>query len=58
MKNISTEVKNNKLIITVDLKAPTTPSKSGKSDVIASSEGNTKVDGSDVYIGLNVYRKK
>ena len=58
MKNISTKVEKDKLTITIDLKAKTEPSKSGKSDVIASSEGNQKVEGTDVYIGLNVYRKR
>jgi hypothetical protein len=58
MKNITTRVEKDKLVITVDLKAKTEPSKSGKSDIVASSEGNQKVEGTDVYIGLNVYRKK
>lgn len=55
MKNIKTEIKNSVLTITVDLKKEFGPSKSGKTIIIASTEGNTKVG--DVTIGLNVYKK-
>jgi len=56
MRNIETKVEKNKLIITVDLKAAGSLSKSGKSEVIATTEGNQAVEGTDVKIGLNVYR--
>lgn len=56
MKNTQFEVKGNKLIITVDLKADKTPSKTGKSLVIGSTEGNVSVPGfDDIKVGLNVY---
>jgi hypothetical protein len=42
MKNIQTEVKGNKLHITVDLSKTFGPSKSGKTIIIASSEGNRR----------------
>jgi len=54
------EIKNNQLIITVDLQDPT-PSKSGKTMVVASSRGNTPttatVNGQPVIVGLNAYIK-
>lgn len=49
------EIKGDKLIITVDLTAPGTPSASGKSLVIATTRGNVQIGG--VTVGLNVYRK-
>ena len=52
------EIKDNKLIIEIDLQKPT-PSTSGKTLVIASTHGNTvttvMVDGKPVIIGLNAY---
>jgi len=56
MKNIKTEVKGNILTLTVDLSKKFGVSKSGKSQVIASSEGNVSVEGKEeVKFGLNVY---
>lgn len=57
MQNITTEVKNGKLVITVDLKKSIGVSKSGKSQLIASSQGNQTIPGADgVKLGLNVYQ--
>ena len=57
MKNVKTELKGKILTITVDLGKEYGISKSGKSQVIASSEGNQKIDGTDdIKIGLNIYR--
>lgn len=56
MQNVKLEVKGNVLTITVNLKAQATPSKSGKSEVIATTSGNVSVPGTDAKIGLNVYR--
>ena len=54
------EIKDNKLIITIDLQDPT-PSASGKTMVIASTRGNVQtslsVKGKPVTIGLNAYIK-
>ncbi len=51
-------IENGKLIITIDLQQPT-PSKSGKTLVVATSNGNKAttavVDGKPVTIGLNAY---
>ena len=57
MQNIKTVVKGDTLTITIDLKAPTTLSASGKSAVIATTRGNAKLDDTDITIGVNVYRK-
>ena len=59
MKNIETKVEHGKLTITVDLTKELGPSASGKSIIIATTEGNVDVpDAPDVKIGLNIYRKK
>ena len=59
MKNVEMKVEHGKLIVTVDLAKELGPSASGKSVIIATTEGNTDVPGEpDVKIGLNVYRKK
>lgn len=58
-KNVKFEVdaKKKTLTITVDLTKEFGKSKSGKSVVIGSTEGNTAVEGTDgVKVGLNVYR--
>ena len=59
MKNIEVNVEHGKLTITVDLAKELGPSASGKSVIIATTEGNVDVPGApDVKIGLNVYKKK
>lgn len=57
MKNVKMSVEGQTLTITVDLSAPSDVSKSGKSLIIASSEGNRLVPGTEnIKIGLNIYR--
>jgi len=60
MRNVSFEVKANILTITVKLDAPAVTSASGKSLVIATTEGNVSpaVPGCppEVRVGLNIYR--
>jgi hypothetical protein len=57
MKNVKMSVTGNKLLIEVDLAESGDISKSGKSIVIASTEGNKSVLGADdVKVGLNVYK--
>ena len=57
MKNVKMSVAGSFLTIVVDLSNSYGPSKSGKSTVIASTEGNLLVEGTkDTYIGLNVYK--
>lgn len=56
MKNVNFVVEGSKLVITVDLAAARTASASGKSLVIASSEGNVSLEEHpEIKIGLNVY---
>jgi hypothetical protein len=51
------QVNGSKLVIEIDLSQDLGPSKSGKTILIASSEGNVGVPGrEDVKVGLNVYR--
>jgi len=59
MKNVQMAVKSDILTITVDLKQSHGSSKSGKSIVIASTEGNLPIEAHPgVYIGLNVYKTR
>ena len=58
MKNIEFTVKGNTLTITVDLTKEFGPSSSGKTIIIASTEGNFPLSGRNEVVGLNVYRKK
>ena len=58
MKNIKISVKGNALTIEVDLTKDFGPSKSGKTTVIASTEGTVKLDGEKgIIIGVNVNKK-
>ena len=55
------EIKNNQLIITMDMQEPR-PSASGKTLVVASSQGNkattATVNGQPVIIGCNAYIRR
>ena len=58
MKNIEMNVAGDVLTIKVDLSRTFGKSGSGKSTIIASTEGNVSVPGKEeVKIGLNVYTK-
>jgi len=57
MDNIVVTVEGDKLTLVIDLSAPTTPSASGKTLVIASSRGNQEV-APGIFAGVNVYKKK
>ena len=58
MKNIEMTTEGNILTIKVDLSQRFGKSSSGKSTIIASTEGNQSVPGQEnVKIGLNVYTK-
>ncbi len=56
MENVKWEVKDDKLIIEIDLTKESGLSKSGKTITIASTRGNQKIEGTDAVIGLNVYK--
>ncbi len=59
MKNVEMKVEGNILTIKVDLTKAFGPSSSGKTIIIASTEGNVAIPEKDeVKIGLNIYRKK
>ena len=59
MKNVEMKVEDNILTIKVDLTKEFGPSSSGKTIIIASTEGNISVpEKDDIKIGLNVYKKK
>lgn len=56
-KNVDMRIEGRKLIIEVEMDQDFGPSKSGKTRIIASTEGNISAPGDeDVKIGLNVYR--
>jgi hypothetical protein len=58
MKNCEMKLTGNMLTITVDVSKDFGKSSSGKSIVIASTEGNISIpEKNDVKIGLNVYKK-
>ncbi|CAK0756676.1 conserved hypothetical protein [Gammaproteobacteria bacterium] len=59
MKNVEMSLKENILTITVDLSKEFGPSSSGKTIIIASTEGNKSIpENEEIKIGLNIYRKK
>lgn len=58
MKNVQLQTKGSVLTITVDLSRDFGPSASGKTIIIASTEGNQPIDGTPAVIGLNVYRRR
>jgi len=58
MKNVQMLVEGNILTIKVDLSKEFGPSSSGKTIIVASTEGSITVPDRQEKIGLNVYKKK
>lgn len=58
MKNVEMTVEKGILIIKVDLTKEFGPSRTEKTIIIASTEGNINIPDREEKIGLNVYRKK
>lgn len=58
MKNVEMTVDGSILTIRVDLSKEFGPSASGKTIIIASTEGNITIPSREEKIGLNIYRKK
>ncbi len=58
MKNVEMTVEGSLLTIKVDLSKEFGPSASGKTIILASTEGNVTIPDREEKIGLNVYRKK
>ena len=57
MLNIAHTIKGNKLTLVVDLSKPQGDSGSGKSTIIASTQGTQSI-GDNFKFGLNVYQPK
>ena len=58
MKNVEMKIENNILTITVDLTKEFGPSASGKTIIIATTEGNVSIpNDEEKKIGLNIYKK-
>ncbi|MBN1849020.1 MAG: hypothetical protein JW932_10580 [Deltaproteobacteria bacterium] len=59
MKNVEMKLEGNIMTIKVDITKEFGPSSSGKTIIIASTEGNISIPERDeIKIGLNVYKKK
>ncbi|MHC9064314.1 hypothetical protein ACYX34_16695 [Nitrospira sp. CMX1] len=58
MKNVEMSVEGTVLTIKVDLSKEFGPSSTGKTIIVASTEGNVTIPDRQEKIGLNVYRKK
>ena len=56
MKNINFKTKDDKLFIEVDLSKTIGVSKSGKTVLIASTQGNIPLGKDDISLGLNCYK--
>lgn len=57
MKNVAMKVNKNTLTLTIDLAKSFGPSKSGKSNVIATTEGNIELENhQDMRLGINVFK--
>ena len=52
------KIEGNILTIKVDLSKEFGPSSSGKTTIVASTEGNVSIQDRDEKVGLNVYKKK
>lgn len=59
MKNVDLSVSGDTLVIKINLKAPGSPSASGKSLVLGSTEGNVSIPGHpEIKLGVNCYTAK
>ncbi|MGE3977777.1 MAG: hypothetical protein AB7F94_09330 [Nitrospira sp.] len=58
MKNVEMSIEGSVLTIKVDLSKEFGPSSTGKTIIIASTEGNVTIPDRQEKVGLNVYRKK
>lgn len=58
MKNVDMTIQGTILTIKVALSKEFGPSASGKTTIIASTEGNITIPDREEKIGLNVYKKK
>jgi len=59
MKNVEFKVSGKKLTIEIDLSKNFGPSKSGKTTIVASTEGNETIPNTGgIIVGLNAYVKR
>lgn len=58
MENIEQSLNGNILTLRVDISKRGALSTSGKTIRIASSEGNKRIKGTEIFFGLNVYTKE
>ena len=59
MQNVQMRVERNTLMIAVDLSQMLGLSSTGKSEIVATTEGNVGVPGrEEIKVGLNVYRPR
>jgi hypothetical protein len=64
MINVEQKIKGKKLILEIDLEERHGPSKSGKTTIVGSSEGNQIIpyegapEDEEMFLGLNCYTKK
>jgi hypothetical protein len=60
VKNVKMKIDGNQLVITVDLLKRCGPSKSGKTVIVATSEGNATLPHpfEHIALGLNAYTNK
>lgn len=58
MKNVELSLEKDILTVTVDLSQEFGPSKSGKTIIVASTQGNKTLPGREEKIGLNVYKQE
>lgn len=55
--NVEIEVKGNKAVITIDITKKFGRSASGKTEIVASTQGNIKIPGTEISLGVNAYTK-
>lgn len=58
MENIEQSISGDILTLKIDLSKRGEKSKTGKTIRIASSEGNKRIKGTEIFFGLNVYTKE
>lgn len=57
MKNVDVKVSATQIVITMDRSVDLGPSGSGKSILVATTAGIKGLDGTDLQLGLNLFRK-
>lgn len=56
-QNVSVVISSDKAVITVDLGTSIGPSNQGRNIMVAKTGSAQMLPGTDIYVGLNVYRK-